>query len=591
MDRSIAQLLASIALLTLSYQADASQNCGSASSGWLPWPWAEYIGRSFQQRDHCGRSRSAVGEKDHPYWINGQYLPVTSSVCKNSLFNQTMLYPNGYSHTRPNWGTSLGTQWNPAANTVCSSDTLTQTSNCGFTRQISGSKSCCAADSWSPPRSSVDYGEPMIQVNGCGQTRSRTGTRTSGDWSPQASSICAGQSFTQSQSIGPSRESVGSLLSEDWQPLASGICQGLSFTQQRSCGPSRVAVGSKNGACILSTELADTGTLQSTDILRLNAHSDDTVVRRYQLIDTRLGVAYHPVNLRSLSDQPAPLFMRTANEFSSALLALASGSYANSPPRANDRAEFCLDSDYPPSLSYSDNQARQSSCGTHSIDQTISCSFDTQGSHHPLCDECIGQPTSRTINYTNTSSSWSPAADSVCQGVSYTQTSNCGATRSAVGSRTCASCDANAWSPASNTVCDGESFTQTNECGTTRSASGTQSCATALQWEVDHSSSGAIARSTWADYKGSVLGGDNVCSAWANSFGSHVYRLWSLSTGTITNYSCGIRGETNYCYHLGFDTPPTQEPDQNCTDPSFFVCPIKRSRELTSFDIITFVCR
>jgi len=70
------------------YAAGAA--CGNAGHGWLPWPWAEYKGRSFTQRDHCGKTRTMVGTKDHSYWVNGVYLPVASSVCKNKLFNIQM---------------------------------------------------------------------------------------------------------------------------------------------------------------------------------------------------------------------------------------------------------------------------------------------------------------------------------------------------------------------------------------------------------------------------------------------------------------------------------------------------------------------
>jgi tetratricopeptide (TPR) repeat protein len=67
-------------------------------------------------------------------------------------------------------------------------------------------------------------------------------------------------------------------------------------------------------------------------------------------------------------------------------------------------------------------------------------------------------------------SSWSPDPSTVCVGTNFTQTSNCGNTRTAIGTLPDSS-----WSPDPSTVCVGTNFTQTGNCGTTRSATGTLS--------------------------------------------------------------------------------------------------------------------
>ena len=105
---------------------------------------------------------------------------------------------------------------------------------------------------------------------------------------------------------------------------------------------------------------------------------------------------------------------------------------------------------------------------------------------------CEGESFTQTSNCGNTrvdsgtkdcvvscvDTSWSPSTTTVCSGDSFTQTSNCGNTRSATGTRYCpVACVDSSWSPATSTVCSGTSFTQTSNCGNTRSATGTKYCA------------------------------------------------------------------------------------------------------------------
>ena len=45
-------------------------------------------------------------------------------------------------------------------------------------------------------------------------------------------------------------------------------------------------------------------------------------------------------------------------------------------------------------------------------------------------------------------------------------------------------CQDTSWNPIENTVCSGQSFTQTSNCGKTRAASGTKSCAAELRIDI-----------------------------------------------------------------------------------------------------------
>lgn len=82
-----------------------------------------------------------------------------------------------------------------------------------------------------------------------------------------------------------------------------------------------------------------------------------------------------------------------------------------------------------------------------------------------------------------TSTSWSPGVETVCLNTSFVQTDNCSATRSATGTKTgdtCTTCTNETWSPAASTVCDDEEVTQTSSCSPTKTrvVDGTKECTT-----------------------------------------------------------------------------------------------------------------
>lgn len=82
------------------------------------------------------------------------------------------------------------------------------------------------------------------------------------------------------------------------------------------------------------------------------------------------------------------------------------------------------------------------------------------------------------IDCSCTPTSWSPDPSGYCDTVSVPQVSNCGTTRTVLGTQSCTTaCIPNSWTPDPNTVCAGESFIQDSNCpGVSQSATGTLTC-------------------------------------------------------------------------------------------------------------------
>ena len=75
---------------------------------------------------------------------------------------------------------------------------------------------------------------------------------------------------------------------------------------------------------------------------------------------------------------------------------------------------------------------------------------------------------------------WTPDPSTQCNGVSFTQTSNCATTRTATGTRVgppCSVCVPGPWTPNANTQCTGLNVVQTNGCAS-QIVPGTQVCST-----------------------------------------------------------------------------------------------------------------
>ncbi len=118
--------------------------------------------------------------------------------------------------------------WGPSTAETCEGEALVQTSNCGTTRSVTGSRDCtvaCTDVTWSPTASNICKDVVSTQASNCGNSRQVIGTNQPGDWGyPARDTVCSGVSFTQRDNT------------------CSG--QTRTLTGTKPCGPSNVA-GSK----------------------------------------------------------------------------------------------------------------------------------------------------------------------------------------------------------------------------------------------------------------------------------------------------------------------------------------------------------
>ncbi|MEA2112997.1 MAG: hypothetical protein U9P50_03470 [Patescibacteria group bacterium] len=147
-------------------------------------------------------------------------------------------------------------------------------------------------------------------------------------------------------------------------------------------------------------------------------------------------------------------------------------------------------------ITVADSAGKTATCGSNStvIVSTTSC---TPSSWSPsTASVCDGDDFTQTSDCGSTRgatgtkncggctpSSWSPPTSSECSGDNFTQTSNCGTTRTATGTKNCGGCTPSSWSPPTSSECSGDNFTQTSNCGTTRTATGTKNCCVPTIWE------------------------------------------------------------------------------------------------------------
>lgn len=455
----------------------AEANLCGPNHGWLPSIATRYcVGTSIPRYDNCGKYRGQLlGQKDHPLmcgavtWTNENLNTV--KVCKNHKVTQCGTLLNT-TRCRDVYSKNEGWTWNPAPNTICAGETFTQTSNCGYTRQKTGTKNCCI-DQWLPDPGTVCSGESFTQTNQCRGTRQATGTK-----------CCEAGLFA---------------------PAENTVCSGIQFQQTNLCGAVRDATGTGNiETCIENrTDLIanNVGDFPHDDyIARLSspeivaAHGEPTSasakIEHRRLVDTREGsVEYHPVVVTANnldSNAQIPVFTKKLagrDDFVDFLKAKAKNSLLNN-PKSSDKVHFCLDTDYAvTAVDCADSEPRQTSCGNHTILQTCGCSFDTKGSNFPLCDECLGKNLSRVVNYQVLSTGMVPDLNpaSVCTTDTVTWRDNCGTTEERPGTRNCSTTCVEPWAPDPSTVCSGVSFTQTRceglaSNGNRRGSIGTKNC-------------------------------------------------------------------------------------------------------------------
>lgn len=452
-----------------------TSNCGtkrtavgtSVPNNWAPAVSTRCKGTRFTQKNSCGASRTVTGTS-----VPNNWAPAVSTVCKGKAFTQK----NSCNASRTATGTKAVTDYSPAPATVCKGKTFTQRNSCGDSRSSTGTKS---VTDYSPAPSTVCEGKPFTQSNSCGGSKQAVGTKTGGScctdtsWTPAANagSICQGESVVQTSNCGRKRTINGTVAVDSYSPAASSVCRGLSFVQTNLCGKKRTITGTK----VFGPECAlDEGTITSKLIARLSA-TEPVKVYSQPLSDSRYPGEQFPVELdgSNLANVAHPVFLRTGNEFTSFLSVKATNSFNNA-PQPNDKVTFCLRTEKAPVVgTWTDDSTRTSACGSHTVNQSRTCTFNTRGNQYPLCDECEGVTTSQTVNYTNTQSggTWQPDRSTVCRGVAMTQNlvgGTCTESRNTTGTG-----EPNDWVPARNTVCTGVSFVQRNSCNQTRNNTGT----------------------------------------------------------------------------------------------------------------------
>lgn len=489
-----------------------TSNCGTRRSAtgtnnpnnYSPYPNTKCNGQYYTARNSCNRVKTLRGTK-----VPNDYSPARSTVCYGKNFTAR----NSCNHAKTLSGTKQPSDYGPAQSTVCSGTNFTQTNSCGQKRTRPGTKSCCDSSSWTPATTSVCSGQSFQQTNGCGTTRNATGTKAVGGFSPSKDTICAGETFTQTRQCGSSQTATGTKTSgqcctdTEWLPATNlaTICQGSSITQTSNCGRERVVNGTAladsfspaadtacEGENVTQTNLCgDVRTVEGTNKFGLecgtNLGTSNGLISRLSktepvtsftqtLTDGRYGSERFAVEISGpgLENERAhPIFLRTEAEFTAFRNVMAPNSAANN-PQPDDDIVYCLRTNKDPILgAWVDDGPKSTVCGSHTMTQTRSCTFDTVGEDQPLCDECENVTVSRTRTFTNNASggSWLPSTDSFCEGDAFVQTltgGTCTDTRNATGTGR-----PNNWSPGRSTVCDGQPITQTNSCNQTRRTTGT----------------------------------------------------------------------------------------------------------------------
>lgn len=175
---------------------------------------------------------------------------------------------------------------------------------------------------------------------------------------------------------------------------------------------------------------------------------------------------------------------------------------------------------------------------------------------------------------------WKPARNTKCVGVTFVQTSNCDATRSATGTKTdgaCVVCADTAWSPDPALTCTTAKVTQTSNCGNTRQVDGTKttgSCCTDTTWSPDPALTCTTAKVTQTSNCGNtrqVDGSKNCC----------VDSSWSPSTSTTCTdnkmaqtSNCGNTREvsgTKTCYPNLIVATKVYEDDSRNSEGEYFI--------------------
>jgi len=277
---------------------------------------------------------------------------------------------------------------------------------------------------------------------------------------------------------------------------------------------------SSNGQCV-ATSSSGGSSSASLNLLVDGKTSESVAVNQsYTLAWTSSGsvsnVSLYRGTTQVLSNQSASGSTSDSQSTSGTYTYYASangGSVTSNSVTVTVNAAACTDSTWSPDPSTQCSGVsftQTSNCGnTRTMTGTATCYACSGTTCSPVSSGTSGYLSSNCNNTCTTSSctdsTWSPDPSTQCSGVSFTQTSNCGNTRTMTGTATCyacsgttcspvssgtsgylssncnntcttSSCTDSTWSPDPSTQCSGVSFTQTSNCGNTRQATGTGNC-------------------------------------------------------------------------------------------------------------------
>ena len=490
------------------YQCGTPTSC--TDSSWSPARNTVCSGDSFTQVSNCGRERTKTGTKtdglcsagyceyNGNIYENGDMIPGTrsSQICSNGeatdsnkfCCNSNIItsYSEICGQFQSNHGCSgttscVDTVWSPNRNTVCSGQSFTQESNCGRERTRSGTKT---DTSWSPSPSTVCSGSTFTQTGQtCDQTRTSVGTKTTGVCAT-CSPACSTRPSIDSDS-GSNKNVRGTVT--DFLSCSSGSCTTNTYTDY--CANSNSVVEYRATGSSFSSSTLSCGTdtyFCSGNNRKLRdyscsggrcSYSDSTVETceygcsgttcnaptcTYQFSERLNYIPNGAINLGEEVSNPGGTCTcgnTYYSEFTYCSCVGNSGNYrqgysviCTQEGTCNPGYRFTINTDY---VIFS--------CGTG---DSRACQPDCSGANQVCSGRTFDDGCGGSCTGTKSDSDWSPRRNTVCSGTSFTQTSDCGNTRTRTGTKTwgsCATCTPDCSNDAN--VCLGDSYS--DGCGGT----------------------------------------------------------------------------------------------------------------------------
>ncbi len=154
---------------------------------WTPDPVLTCVGTNVTQTSNCGTTRTTAGTKVCSSGCTPNGTVTCNPDCSTACGQQTTTISTctdscGNTIAKQCSATAsccTDTTWLPDPNLTCTEVKLTQTSNCGTTRIVDGSKDCCIETTWSPTSTSTTCSDRKVtQTSNCGTTKEINGTKT-----------------------------------------------------------------------------------------------------------------------------------------------------------------------------------------------------------------------------------------------------------------------------------------------------------------------------------------------------------------------------------------------------------------------------